>query len=102
MLAAKAVHMAAIIVQTTVQTRPLARTLNPCASPMNPEPAASLNHDGQWMVSRMRKASQSFTYTQVRRNKAPAISRAMGPPNVAAASAMLWIPRYFIRNAYIM
>lgn len=41
-LANTAVQIAAIMVQTTMHTLPLARILSPCASPMNPEPVAKL------------------------------------------------------------
>lgn len=41
-LATNAVQRAAIMVQTTVQTLPLARILRPCANPMKPEPVAKL------------------------------------------------------------
>lgn len=102
-LAASAVRMAATKVQTTVHTLPLARTLNPCASPMNPEPVAKL-----WMAfcqfgSKSKTAKRNAeAYTQVRRNNPPAISRATGPPITAAASAIVWTPLYLIRNWYMM
>ena len=42
MLAANAVHRAAIMVHTTVQTLPLAKILKPCDNPIKPEPVANL------------------------------------------------------------
>jgi hypothetical protein len=50
MLANTAVQIAAIMVQTTMHTLPLARILSPCASPMNPEPVAKLLVQRQHVV----------------------------------------------------
>jgi hypothetical protein len=44
-LAASAVQIAATMVQTTVQARPPASILSPCASPRKPEPVARLSYE---------------------------------------------------------
>lgn len=46
-LAASAVQIAATMVQTTVQARPPARILSPCARPRKPEPVARLSYEAR-------------------------------------------------------
>lgn len=93
-----AVHVAATRVQTMLQTGRLESVLNPSARPTKPEPEASLDprstkHGPHW--------SRIEAYTQVKRNRPPATSRATGPPIRAAASAMLCTPGYRILKAYM-